>query len=132
MTQDLRIKNIPQKRRKQPMNTLKFLVMVAVSVTVFWGTDWAAAKEKTGSPENGKILYNKLRCYYCHKIGNEGGNTGPDLTKEGAKKRGVEWQMKNLADPSSTHLKHPENMPKFDKLTEKMFLDLAAYLESLK
>jgi len=115
------------------MNTLKFLVMVAVSVTVLWGAEaWSAGKGDTGSPANGKILYNKMRCYYCHKIGNEGGNTGPDLTKEGAKKRGIEWQMKNLADPSSTHLKHPENMPKFDKLTEKMFLDLAAYLESLK
>jgi len=115
------------------MNTLKFLVMVAVSVTVLWGAEaWAATKEKTGSPEKGKILYNKMRCYYCHKIGNEGGNTGPDLTKESDKKRGIEWQMKNLADPSSTHLKHPENMPKFDRLTEKMFLDLAAYLESLK
>lgn len=115
------------------MNALKFLVMVAVSVTVLWGAEALAATiEKTGSPEKGKILYSKLRCYYCHKIGNEGGNTGPDLTKEGAKKRGIEWQMKNLADPSSTNLKHPANMPKFDKLTEKMFLDLAAYLESLK
>jgi cytochrome c553 len=115
------------------MNTLKFLVMVTVSVTVLLGAEaWSAEKGDTGSPANGKLLYNKMRCYYCHKIGSEGGTTGPDLTKESTKKRGIEWQIKNLADPSSTHLKHPENMPKFDKLTEKMFLDLAAYLESLK
>lgn len=115
------------------MNTLKFLIFVVFSVTIILGAEaWSAEKAKTGSPENGKILYNKMRCYYCHKIGNDGGTTGPELTKESTKKRGIEWQIKNLRDPSTTHLKHPENMPKFDKLTEKMFLDLAAYLESLK
>jgi cbb3-type cytochrome oxidase cytochrome c subunit len=115
------------------MNILKFLILAAVSVTVLWAAEpWSAEREKTGSPANGKILYNKMRCYYCHRIGNEGGITGPDLTKEGTKNRGLDWQIRNLADPSTTHLRHPENMPKFDKLTEKMFLDLAAYLESLK
>ncbi|MCL5022691.1 MAG: c-type cytochrome [Nitrospirae bacterium] len=115
------------------MKVLKFAVFLAISTTVLLGAEaWASEKARSGSPEKGKILYNKLRCYYCHRIGNEGGNTGPDLTTEGTKKRGMEWQMRNLADPSSTHLRHPENMPKFDRLTEKMFLDLAAYLESLK
>ena len=115
------------------MNILKLLIIISASAAVLCGAaTWTAAKDNTGSPENGKILYNKMRCYYCHKIGGEGGTTGPDLTKEGTKNRGIDWQIKNLRDPSSTHLKHPENMPKFDKLTEKMFLDLAAYLESLK
>ncbi len=112
--------------------TLKVMILTAISLAVFCVGAVAWSAGKTGDPDKGKILYNKLRCYYCHKIGSEGGTTGPDLTREGAKNRGVEWQMKNLADPSSTHLKHPENMPKFDRLTEKMFLDLAAYLESLK
>lgn len=36
-------------------------------------------------------------------------------------------------DPASTHPKHPNPyMPKFDKMTDKMLLDLATYLESLK
>lgn len=115
-------------------NILKVVILITFSVAVVCGgiAAWSAEKINGGSPEKGKILYNKMRCYYCHRIGDEGGNVGPDLTKESAKKRGLEWQIKNLADPSSTHLKHPENMPKFDKLTEKMFLDLAAYLESLK
>ncbi len=115
------------------MNALKFPIFVVLMVAVLWGGGlaWTAEKE-TGSPEKGKILYNKLRCYYCHRIGTEGGNTGPDLTKESARNRGIDWQIKNLRDPSTTHLKHPENMPKFDKLTDKMFFDLAAYLESLK
>ncbi len=114
------------------MHTLKFLIFIVISVTVLWGVEARSAEKETGSPEKGKILYNKLRCYYCHKIGSEGGTTGPDLTKESLRNRGMDWQIKNLRDPSTTHLKHPENMPKFDKLTDKMFFDLAAYLESLK
>lgn len=109
-------------------------ILVALSLAIFFsgGETWSG--EAKGSPEKGKILYNKLRCYYCHRIGNEGGNTGPDLTKEGAKKRGIEWQIRNLNDPASTHpTKHPDpRMPKFDKLTDKMLVDLASYLESLR
>lgn len=117
------------------MNILKCLVMGAVLATVLLGTEaWAVEKRDTGSSANGKLLYNKMRCYYCHRIGNEGGSTGPDLTKLGAKNRGIDWQIKNLTDAASTHpTKHPDpRMPKFDKLTAKMFLDLATYLESLK
>jgi hypothetical protein len=56
--------------------------------------------------ENGRILYKKLKCSYCHTIGGEGGTTGPDLTQEGTKNRSIGWQIKNLTDPSSAHPKH--------------------------
>ena len=134
---DLELWNLKKRKDMQEVtmkDSLKVIVLTAFSFAVLCGgaVAWSVEKQKTGEPEKGKILYNKMRCYYCHKIGNEGGTTGPDLTREGTKNRGLEWQMKNLSDPSSTHLNHPENMPKFDRLTEKMFLDLAAYLESLK
>jgi mono/diheme cytochrome c family protein len=110
---------------------LIFLVFI-LSAMLLWGnTESWSEEKKEGSPRNGKLLYDKLKCSYCHKIGSEGGSVGPDLTKGGAKNRGVEWQIKNLIDPASTHAKHPD-MPKFDKLTDKMLLDLASYLESLK
>lgn len=117
-------------------NTVNGAVLITFSLAVLCGgaVAWPAEKLKGGSPEKGKILYNKMRCYYCHRIGSEGGTTGPDLTKEGTKNRGLEWQIRNLNDATSTHpTKHPDpRMPKFDKLTDKMFLDLAAYLESQK
>lgn len=110
------------------------LVVVFFLIMVIFGRElWSAEKEKKGSPENGRILYNKLKCSHCHRIGDVGGNVGPDLTKEGNRKRGVEWQVKNLIDSASTHPKHPNPyMPKFDKMTDKMLLDLATYLESQK
>ncbi len=117
------------------MRTLKFLAYFLVAITFFLGAQaWSAEKGNGGDPKKGKILYEKMRCYYCHRIGNVGGTTGPDLTKMGTKNKGIEWHIRNLKDATSTHpTKHPDpRMPQFDKLTDKMFLDLAAYLESLK
>ncbi len=111
------------------------LVLVVTGATLF-GLACSGSKEKglVGSAENGRILYKKLKCSYCHTIGDKGGTAGPDLTKEGTKNRSIEWQIKNLTDPSSAHPKHSDasEMPKFDKLTDKMLLDLATYLQSLK
>lgn len=110
----------------------RLLLILVVSAALFYSTGTVLSEQKkTGNDRNGKLLYDKLKCGYCHKINGKGGNTGPDLTKEGAKNRGVEWQMKHLVDPESKHAKQPD-MPKFDNLTEKMLLDLAAYIESLK
>ncbi len=108
---------------------LPFLVLF---VALFFLTGSAMSGQKeSGNVRNGKLLYDKLKCSYCHKINGKGGNTGSDLSKEGAKNRGIEWQMKHLVDPESQHTKQPD-MPKFDKLTDKMLFDLASYLESLK
>ncbi len=109
------------------------LLVLAFSATLFGGVPELGSKERLGVPGNGKILYNKLKCNYCHKINGDGGDVGPDLTAIGAKAKGVEWHIKTLTDPRSTHPRHPTpHMPKFDKLTDKMLLDLASYLESLK
>lgn len=108
------------------------LVFSVLSLSLFFLIGVALSGQKeSGNVRNGKLLYDKLKCSYCHKINGKGGNTGPDLSKEGARNKGIEWQMKHLVDPESQHTKQPD-MPKFDKLTDKMLLDLAAYLESLK
>ena len=109
-----------------------FFLVCILSAMLLWGNteSWSEEKKK-GSPKNGKLLYDKLKCNYCHKINAQGGNVGPDLTKESSKKRGVEWQIRHMVDPEFAHPKHPD-MPTFDKLTDKMLLDLASYLESLK
>lgn len=109
-----------------------FSAVLVSFVVLFFGSGigWSE-NEKAGNVRNGKLLYDKLKCSYCHKINGKGGNTGPDLSKEGAKNRDIKWQVSHLVDPASQHSKQPD-MPKFDKLTDKMLLDLAAYLESLK
>lgn len=106
-------------------------VFVSFLAVLFGSNTGWSDEHKTGNVRNGKLLYDKLKCSYCHKINGKGGNTGPDLSKEGARNKGIEWQMRHLVDPESQHTKQPD-MPKFDKLTDKMLLDLAAYLESLK
>lgn len=115
---------------KKGLNVL-LVLLVFLAALIFTRTELWSEDKKTGSPRNGKLLYDKLKCNYCHKINGQGGNVGPDLTKESSKKRGVEWQIRHMVDPAFAHPKHPD-MPTFDKLTDKMLLDLASYLESLK
>jgi len=72
------------------MKASRVLIFIVSLTMVFLETAASYGEERRGSPEKGKILYNKLRCYYCHRINGIGGTIGPDLTKEGTKNRGVE------------------------------------------
>lgn len=118
------------------MSLKQTVVITLIFLTFFLTASCSQSKEgdKQGSVKNGRILYGKLKCSYCHKINDEGGTTGPDLTRIGAKNLGIDWHVRNLVDPQSAHPRHPESpqMPQFDKLTDKMLIDLATYLESLR
>jgi putative heme-binding domain-containing protein len=47
-------------------------------------TTQLAAKAKDGSAVNGEKVYSRLNCGACHRIGNKGGNIGPDLSAIGS------------------------------------------------
>ena len=56
-----------------------------------------------------------------------GGTVGPDLTEEGTRGRGVQWQIEHLMDPDS---KTPgSSMPAFTDFTDEQYNQLAAFLE---
>jgi len=54
-----------------------------------WTLDELSAATKTGlkarSFENGRKLFGAAACFTCHRFGNEGGMTGPDLTAAGGR-----------------------------------------------
>ncbi len=55
-----------------------------------------------GSPDHGRTLYfGKATCSTCHRIGNEGGTIGPDLTKVGAIRTARDL-VESLVVPSAT------------------------------
>jgi mono/diheme cytochrome c family protein len=78
----------------------------------------------------GLELYLASGCTACHMVKNVGApGPGPDLTNEGAKNRGVEWQIAHLKNPQS---RIPgSTMPAFTNFTPEQYDDIAIFLDGL-
>ena len=60
-----------------------------------------SADANPGDPARGKSIFDgKGQCRSCHRLGDEGGFTGPDLTSIGAERRPADLQ-RSLVDPSA-------------------------------
>jgi menaquinol-cytochrome c reductase cytochrome b/c subunit len=94
--------------------------------------EWTAQQNLPQEAVPGAEIFAQLTCLNCHSYLNTGGGfTGaPDLTAEGAKGRGVEWQIDHLECPSCVTDGSP--MPAFDGLDEEQLRQLAVFLEASK
>lgn len=84
-----------------------------------------------GAPSlsNGKKLFKEFECFECHRIGNKGGNIGPELTHEGRfGHRDPAWLFKHFKDPEA--FSPGTTMPDFE-FTDKQAADLTMYMLSL-
>ena len=95
---------------------------------------WA---EEQGFADNpvaveGATLFAESGCLNCHVYLNAGGqNLGaPDLSEEGLKGRGIEWQVAHLKNPSSKVPGSP--MPSFASLGDENLTKIATFLEASK
>lgn len=122
-----------------------FSMMVAVAVIAFLGfmTYKGATSEEGGAVATplvqipasdtdavaGEELVRNGGCLGCHTIAGKGGKVGPELTKEGTKGRGIEWQIAHLKDPPS---KVPGSaMPPQVGFSEDEYRQVATFLEGL-
>ena len=82
--------------------------------------------------EAGATLFAQSGCLNCHTYQGSGGqNLGaPELTEEGAKGRGIQWQIDHLKCPSCVNPGSP--MPAFSNLTDEQLTQLAIFLEASK
>ncbi len=80
----------------------------------------------------GAVLFAKIGCLNCHSyLGTGGGYSGaPDLSGEGLKGRGIDWQIAHLKEPSSKTPGSP--MPRFQALPDQTLRQLAIFLEASK
>jgi mono/diheme cytochrome c family protein len=99
--------------------------------------------ELGGAPSltRGKELYRGFFCSFCHRIGDSGGDVGPDLTRVGSKPvfqfdfRNIEgrttvatWMMEHFQDPS--RVSPGSTMPDY-RLGDEDIRDLTIYMLSL-
>jgi putative heme-binding domain-containing protein len=53
-----------------------------------------------GDPASGRAVYEKVGCVTCHRIENQGGSLGPELTDIG-RRRGLKFLAESLAKPEA-------------------------------
>jgi mono/diheme cytochrome c family protein len=89
--------------------------------------EWCEADSCSPEAEQGALLFAQSGCLSCHQFLGNGGTVGPELTEEGTRGRGVQWQIEHLMDPQS---KTPgSSMPAFTDFTDEQYRALAAFLE---
>ena len=95
---------------------------------------WAAKQHFTGNTEAiaGAKIFAVAGCLNCHTyLGDGGHNLGaPDLSAEGAKNKGIDFQVRHLTNPASVNPGSP--MPSFAGLGPARLKELATFLEASK
>jgi len=104
------------------------------SETVALVPEWAAKQGFTGNKqaEEGGVLFAQSGCLNCHVyLGSGAQNLGaPELTAEGAKNKGIKWQVDHLKCPSCVNPGSP--MPAFAGLGDENLTKIATFLEASK
>jgi mono/diheme cytochrome c family protein len=93
---------------------------------------WIHRERLPRSARAGALLFAQIGCLNCHTyLGTGGGFKGaPDLSAEGRKHRGIQWQSRHLRCPSCVVRGSP--MPRFDALGAKRIRQIAIFLEASK
>ena len=94
--------------------------------------EWVAQQQLSADGEKGAEIFALAGCMGCHTyLGAGSPNLGaPDLSAEGAKGRGEEFQINHLKCPSCVNPGSP--MPPFTSFTDEQFHQLATFLEESK
>jgi menaquinol-cytochrome c reductase cytochrome b/c subunit len=94
--------------------------------------DWAKTQGFSGNQQalGGAKLFAESGCLNCHTyLGLGGGFAGaPDLTAEGAKQKGIDFQIRHLENPAGVNPGSP--MPSFQGLGTANLKKLATFLEA--
>jgi mono/diheme cytochrome c family protein len=141
----------PERRplRRPVAMVAAFLVVISMGVLTYKGATakealgtellarvpvWA---EKEGFTNNkqaiaGAKLFAVAGCLNCHTYNGDGGHNlgAPDLTAEGAKNKGVAFQVAHLKCPACVNPGSP--MPSFSGLGEERLKQIATFLEASK
>ncbi len=141
---------IDRRRERRPSRrplAMSLMVAAAATMLAFTWLGSQSGRESTTGPTGlteeqkampgFKLLFEEngwQSCQGCHAIeGMGGGKVGPDLTKEGTVGRGLEWQIKHLADPGKvvSGSSMPAQLKPKGAFDEEQIAHLGAFLETL-
>lgn len=93
---------------------------------------WVEAQGLSDEGEAGATIFATAGCMNCHTYMNAGSSNlnAPDLTEEGDKGRGIEWQIGHLKNPPE--YTPGSQMPPFPDFTDEQYQQLATFLEESK
>jgi len=93
---------------------------------------WIVNEKLPAAAVPGAKIFASLPCLSCHTYVNAGSSNlgAPDLSSEGAKNKGIAFQIAHLKCPSCVHPGSP--MPRFANLGEDNLRKLAIFLEASK
>ena len=77
----------------------------------------------------GRQLLRSQSCLSCHTVDGQGGNIGPNLSKEGTKEHPSQWLAQQIRNPKSHNA--TTVMPSFAQFSDQQVKELVAYLQSL-
>lgn len=91
--------------------------------------EWIEVQGLDEEAAEGAVLFAQSGCMSCHTYLDAGSqNLGaPDLSEEGQRNRGVQWQIDHLICPSCIVPGSP--MPAFENFTDEQYQQLAQFLE---
>ena len=94
--------------------------------------EWVKLQGLSKTGEEGAKIFAQAGCMGCHTyLGAGASNLGaPDLSAEGAKGRGIDFQIAHLKCPSCVNPGSP--MPPFTSFTDEQYQQLATFLEESK
>jgi menaquinol-cytochrome c reductase cytochrome b/c subunit len=121
-------------------------IALATAIVVFASLAWLTYEGATGevqsasaleiegldpTGEAGFAVFRENACLNCHQLGNAGGGFAgaPNLTEEGTRNRGIDWQIEHLKNPQSKVPGSP--MPAYADLSDQEYQQLATFLEGL-
>lgn len=135
---------------RRPVAMISAVLVIVAMATMTW--KGATAKEVVASEVTGLVptwieqqgfkgnaeaeagagLFAESGCLTCHIYSGAGSSNlgAPDLTAEGAKGRGLEWQIKHLECPSCVVPGSP--MPAYKSLGADNLKKIATFLEASK
>ena len=94
--------------------------------------EWVEQYNLPANAREGAEIFAVSSCLNCHTYDGEGASQlgAPELTEEGTRNRGIQWQIAHLKCPSCETPGSP--MPPFAKLGDENLRKLAIFLEASK